>query len=410
MGIAGVIIAPGVADAVNNNPPGNPTSPSVSYEGDCTTSLQPGGVGPFTTSLDGNTSVDTAAPNGASFGFSGSASTTIDGTLVASLFTTLGGALGSTTLTVNWTETIGSTDGNAVGSYTYNSPTITEPDGGGKVTGVTWANDSTRLNGNFSAAAVGDAIMSESNGLPYGAIIKAIHGSTSATISAPTTASATSVAVGYGATTLFTDTSLNTGDVFTTNGTNGDSAGVGVTSIVDVDVDSVLQLDFGGAPGDGPSNCLETGYGGSGNPGPAQTCGAMPACATTPAFPAGTTTALPSVSPLEFPSAAYVNLDSLAITTTSLPGGSVYTSTNKVTYSSTLAADGGSPPYKWSLVSGSTLPSGLRLRTTGVISGKATTVGTYTFTVEVVDTKTVTEPHTQGSATATLSITIAPAT
>lgn len=50
--------------------------------------------------------------------------------------------------------------------------------------------------------------------------------------------------------------------------------------------------------------------------------------------------------------------------------------------------------------------SRLKLSSKGVISGKAKTAGTYTFTVQVVDTKTKTKPPTQNIATATLSITI----
>ena len=47
-------------------------------------------------------------------------------------------------------------------------------------------------------------------------------------------------------------------------------------------------------------------------------------------------------------------------------------------------------PYTWSLVAGSgKLPHGLALSSSGVISGKATATGTFTFVVKVVDTKTV---------------------
>ena len=62
--------------------------------------------------------------------------------------------------------------------------------------------------------------------------------------------------------------------------------------------------------------------------------------------------------------------------------------------------------YKWSLTSGSKLPAGLSLdKSTGVISGKATKIGTYSFTIKVTDTKT----SGAGTLTAhrTLSITIA---
>jgi hypothetical protein len=95
------------------------------------------------------------------------------------------------------------------------------------------------------------------------------------------------------------------------------------------------------------------------------------------------------------------------VTTTTLPSGSVYSKTNKVFYSVTLAAAGGNPPYKWSVASGSgPLPPDLMLKSTGVISGKPKKAGTYSFTVQVVDTKTKTKPPTQNRATQALSITI----
>jgi large repetitive protein len=99
---------------------------------------------------------------------------------------------------------------------------------------------------------------------------------------------------------------------------------------------------------------------------------------------------------------------SFGITTTSpLPKGSVYSKTNKVSYSDTLAAQGGNPPYSWTLTSGSKLPPGLRLKKkTGLIYGRAKTAGTYSFTVQVEDTKTKTKPPTQNKATGTFSITI----
>ena len=71
----------------------------------------------------------------------------------------------------------------------------------------------------------------------------------------------------------------------------------------------------------------------------------------------------------------------LAITSSSLPSGTVGTS-----YSTTLAATGGTPAYTWSVASGSSLPAGLTLAaTTGTISGSPTTSGTFNFTVTVSD-------------------------
>ena len=97
---------------------------------------------------------------------------------------------------------------------------------------------------------------------------------------------------------------------------------------------------------------------------------------------------------------------SLIVTTTSLPAGSLHTKATKALYSATLSAAGGNAPCKWSLVPGSTLPPGLKLKPTGLISGKATVTGTFSFTVQVVDTKTKTKPAVQHTATRALSITI----
>ena len=43
----------------------------------------------------------------------------------------------------------------------------------------------------------------------------------------------------------------------------------------------------------------------------------------------------------------------LSITTTTLPGGTVYSTTDKVKYSATLAATSGNPPYTWKVIAGS---------------------------------------------------------
>jgi hypothetical protein len=74
----------------------------------------------------------------------------------------------------------------------------------------------------------------------------------------------------------------------------------------------------------------------------------------------------------------------LAILTSSLPGARRHKP-----YSRTLQATGGVPPYGWSVLTGS-LPPGLTLNgTTGVISGRPTTVGTWSFIVEVRDSRPV---------------------
>ncbi len=90
----------------------------------------------------------------------------------------------------------------------------------------------------------------------------------------------------------------------------------------------------------------------------------------------------------------------LAISTTTLPGGTEGTS-----YSTTLSATGGIQPYTWSVASGS-LPAWANLNaSTGVISGMPNASGTSTFTVKVTDSEPTPVSITSGS----LSIAIAAA-
>ena len=85
----------------------------------------------------------------------------------------------------------------------------------------------------------------------------------------------------------------------------------------------------------------------------------------------------------------------LNITTTSLQSGTI-----GITYSQTLAATGGTSPYNWSINSGS-LPAGLSLSSSGVISGTPTAAGSPTsVTFKVTDANSLT-------ATQSLSITTA---
>lgn len=74
----------------------------------------------------------------------------------------------------------------------------------------------------------------------------------------------------------------------------------------------------------------------------------------------------------------------LAVTTVNIASGALNTA-----YTATLAASGGVPAYTWSVAAGSALPPGLSLSAAGVLSGTPTTSGTWTFTVEVQDTKGV---------------------
>ena len=91
----------------------------------------------------------------------------------------------------------------------------------------------------------------------------------------------------------------------------------------------------------------------------------------------------------------------LAITTTSVPPGTGWTNVLDDT-----ASQWREPPLQVGDLAG-TLPTGLRLRrSTGVLIGKPTTTGTFTFTVQVVDHETTTKPHTENTATAMFSLTI----
>ena len=75
-------------------------------------------------------------------------------------------------------------------------------------------------------------------------------------------------------------------------------------------------------------------------------------------------------------------------------------------YSQTLSAQAGSPPYAWTISSGS-LPAGLTLSTGGTISGTPTAAGTSDFTAKVSGTTAWTGSATvANSATQALSITV----
>jgi hypothetical protein len=67
----------------------------------------------------------------------------------------------------------------------------------------------------------------------------------------------------------------------------------------------------------------------------------------------------------------------------SLPSGTV-----NAPYNATLAATGGTAPYSWSVTSGS-LPKGLSLSNTGVVSGTPTSAGSSTVTIQVTDARSI---------------------
>ena len=122
-------------------------------------------------------------------------------------------------------------------------------------------------------------------------------------------------------------------------------------------------------------------------------------CVVPSVVPSGSGTGKVTVTvttPVETSNGKLFTLKKLAVTTTSLPRGTVGTD-----YSQTLAASGGTPPYTWTITAGA-LPPGLLLNpATGVISGTPTTTGTSNFKVMVGDSATP-----AGTATQSLSITV----
>jgi hypothetical protein len=90
-------------------------------------------------------------------------------------------------------------------------------------------------------------------------------------------------------------------------------------------------------------------------------------------------------------------LSALGITTPStLPNGTLSS-----LYMTMLAATGGVEPYTWAQTSG-TLPDGLSLVTSGLISGTPSRVGVFTFTIQATDSSSLTT-----TAVFTISITAA---
>jgi hypothetical protein len=74
-----------------------------------------------------------------------------------------------------------------------------------------------------------------------------------------------------------------------------------------------------------------------------------------------------------------VNCPTITISPATLPNG-----TTGVAYSQTITASGGTAPYTFSVISGS-LPPGLTLSSSGLLSGTPTTVGSSGFTVRATD-------------------------
>ncbi|MCZ4497736.1 MAG: Ig family protein [Marmoricola sp.] len=93
--------------------------------------------------------------------------------------------------------------------------------------------------------------------------------------------------------------------------------------------------------------------------------------------------------------AVTIVVDPMTVIPQSLPNGKLGTS-----YKATVKANGGKAALAWTVAAGA-LPAGLKLSSTGALSGKPTTAGTFAFTVQVTDGTTP-----KNSATRTFSITV----
>jgi large repetitive protein len=86
------------------------------------------------------------------------------------------------------------------------------------------------------------------------------------------------------------------------------------------------------------------------------------------------------------------------VSTLTIPATTLPVAVMNSPYGQTLSATGGTAPYSWSY--SGTLPPGIGLYTTGLLTGTPTALGTYSFTVRVADASSA-------SATRILTVTVA---
>ena len=98
----------------------------------------------------------------------------------------------------------------------------------------------------------------------------------------------------------------------------------------------------------------------------------------------------------------YANV-AFAAPTIALSPSSLSNATQNSAYSQTITAGGGTAPYVYAVTAGS-LPSGMSLGSTGVLSGTPTVYGTFNFVVMATDSSTGAGPYT-GGRSYTLSVT-----
>ncbi len=75
--------------------------------------------------------------------------------------------------------------------------------------------------------------------------------------------------------------------------------------------------------------------------------------------------------------------DTMKAKTVEITTGTLADAVKNFSYSVQLEAEGGAEPYEWSVQSDSTLPAGLSLSATGLLSGDPSVIGDFTFTLVV---------------------------
>jgi hypothetical protein len=271
------------------------TNPNTRYELDCTTSLGAStAVSPFLVTANLNAAPDPSFPTGATFGATGALSVTVQGPQLSAF---AGNGLligGQIAMSVNGLQ-ISSTDGTATGSYSYNHNFPAQAPNTRNAGAVTWSAGATTLTGGFIASDIGGGLTG--TGFQNGTTIINVVGGV-ATLSLATTAASSSAGLLVYLPTTYTDASVNTGSVFTTAGTAGSQARIGVTQLTGgITFDgSFIDPSFGSAgAGAGIDHCMLTGWQGA-TPGPAQTgnnpTGPWPPYAGAPLFPSVVSTPL----------------------------------------------------------------------------------------------------------------------
>jgi hypothetical protein len=272
------------------------TNPNTTYELDCTTTLGAStAVSPFLVTANLNAAPDPSFPTGATFGATGALSVTVQGPQMSAF---AGNGLlitGQIAMSVAGLE-ISSTDGTATGSYSYNHSFPAQAPVTRDAGPVSWTAGATTLTGGFIASDIGGGLTG--TGFQNGTTIINVSGGV-ATLSMATTAGSSSAGLLVYLPTTYTDASVSIpSNTFTTNGTAGGQANIGVTQLTGgITFDgSYIDPNFGSAgAGAGADHCMLTGWQGA-TPGPAQTgtnpSGPWPPYAGAPIFPSVVTTPL----------------------------------------------------------------------------------------------------------------------